>query len=145
MENQTFPANLPSHHPWSKSLAPRLARRSVQNRPAPGVLGSLDAEPRRPGKKPQRLSWRNRAISKAKLKPIRLSWRRRVNLEEELTRLQGEPEAGADLDAEIAIRQRRIDRGQAFDRAVYDYNFALGRYQDTLAKLAAAEQEVIYL
>ena len=31
----------------------------------------------------------------------------------------------------------------AFDRAVHDYDLALGRYQETLTRLAAAEQEVI--
>ncbi len=61
----------------------------------------------------------------------------------ELEALKDAPEATIDLDAEIATRQRRIDRGTAFDRAVHDYDLALGRYQDTLAKLAAAEQEVI--
>ena len=68
---------------------------------------------------------------------------RKMALEEELARLSAEPEAGADLDAEIATRQRRIDRGIAFDRAVHDYDLALGRYQETLTRLAAAEQEVI--
>jgi hypothetical protein len=68
---------------------------------------------------------------------------KKKNLEEELTRLQAEPEAGADLDAEIATRQRRIDRGQAFRIAIANFNTLQVQYQDTLAKLVAAEQEVI--
>jgi hypothetical protein len=68
---------------------------------------------------------------------------RKANLEDEQNRLQSEPEAGADFDTEIATRQRRIDRGQAFLRAIYEYDMAQMQYQNTLAKLAAAEQEVI--
>ena len=68
---------------------------------------------------------------------------RKTTLEEELARLQTEPEAGTDYDTEIATRQRRIDRGQAFQAAVASYNIHLAQYQDTLTKIAAAEQEVI--
>jgi len=68
---------------------------------------------------------------------------RKAALEEELAKLESEPEAGADLDAEITQRQQRIDRGCAFDRAVFNYNLALDLFKDTQEKLSAAEREVI--
>jgi hypothetical protein len=73
----------------------------------------------------------------------RIAVDKKIALEWDFANQQAEPEAATDYDAEIATRQRRIDRGAAFDRAVHDYNLALGRYQDTITRLAAAEQEVI--
>lgn len=67
---------------------------------------------------------------------------RKTALEEELKTLESEPEAGLDLDAEIAVRQRRIERGRTFQKAIQDYEADLSRAQEAQTKVSACEQEI---
>lgn len=138
---QFFPATCPVI--TLKSMAcPKAGIRVGNTPPKPGVIDSLK----------QNRQGLNKTLDEISDKLAKAKWQtedhqtamaRKTALEEELARLQSEPEADADLDAEIATRQRRIDRGVTFNQAVVAYNFALSRYQDTLTRLAAAEQEVI--
>jgi hypothetical protein len=141
VENQSFPAICPAIT-LEQIPCPKAGQKVGVEPTAPGVLEALMQNRQGLAKKLGTFMAEQGNI-KSKVETYKALMAKKVNLEEEQTRLQSEPEAGADLDAEIATRQRRIERGQAFDRAVYDYNLALERYQDTLAKLAAAEQEVI--
>ena len=121
---------------------PKAGIRVGNTSPAVGVIDSLNQNRQGLNKTLDEISDKL-SVAKWQVEEYQTAVAKKENLEAELTRLQAEPEAGADLDAEIAARQQRIDRGHAFDRAIYDYNLALGRYQDTQTKLAAAEQEVI--
>ena len=141
VKSQIFPATCPVIT-LEQTLCPKAGQKVGAEPPAPGVLETLMQNRDGLVKKFENLMAEQGNI-KSQAETYQILMVKKVNLEEEQGRLQSEPEAGADLDAEIVTRQRRIERGQAFDRAVYDYDLALGRYQDTLAKLAAAEQEVI--
>ena len=141
VKNQSFPVTCPAIT-LEQIPCPKAGQKVGAEPTAPGVLEALTQNRQGLIKKSNEI---NNALSAAhqQVTNYQVAVEKKKNLEEELARLQSEPEAGADLDAEIATRQRRIDRGVAFDRAVHDYNLALGRYQDTLTRLAAAEQEVI--
>jgi DNA repair exonuclease SbcCD ATPase subunit len=67
---------------------------------------------------------------------------RKTALEEELVKLESEPDPGQDLDAEIAARERRIERGHAFQQAIRNYEADLTRFQEAQTKIAACEQEI---
>ena len=138
---QFFPATCPAITLESMAC-PKAGIRVGHTPQKPGVIDSLKQNQQGLNKTLDEISDKL-AEAKRQTDEYQALMARKTALEEELTRLQNEPEAGADLDAEIATRQRRIDRGVAFDRAVHDYNLALGRYQDTLTHLAAAEQETI--
>jgi hypothetical protein len=138
---QFFPATCPVITIESMTC-PKAGTRVGNTPPDPGVVEALTANRKGLVKKLTELdaamiSTRNLAMSH------QAAVEKKASLESDLTDLQTEPEVGADLDTEIATRQRRIDRGQAFQTSVASYNIHLVRYQDTLAKLAAAEQEAI--
>lgn len=67
---------------------------------------------------------------------------REAALEEELTKLESEPEAGADLDAEIATRERRIARGRIFQEKIKEYEKDLASFQEARGKIEACTQEI---
>ena len=139
---QFFPATCPVIMIESM-VCPKAGTRVGNTPPEAGVVEALTANRKGLVKKLTELdaamiSARNLAMS------YQAAVDKKASLESDLADLQAEPKAdGADIDAEIATRQRRIDRGASFDRAVHDYNLALGHYQETITRLAAAEQEVI--
>jgi DNA repair exonuclease SbcCD ATPase subunit len=141
VKNQSFPAICPAIT-LEQIPCPKAGQKVGAEPTAPGVLEALTQNRQGLIKKSDEI---NTALSTAhhQVESYRATVEKKKSLEEEQIRLQSEPEAGADLDAEIAIRQRRIERGQAFQAAVDSYNIHLAQYQDTLVKLAAAEQEVI--
>ena len=141
VKSQTFPATCPAIT-LEQVPCPKAGQKVGAEPPAPGVLGTLMQNRDGLAKKLETFMAEQGNL-KSQVETYHALLVKKSNLEEELARLQSEPEAGADLDAEIATRQRRIDRGQAFQAAVASYNIRLVQYQDTLAKLAAAEQEVI--
>jgi hypothetical protein len=141
VKSQTFPTICPAIT-LEQVPCPKAGQKVGAEPPALGVLGTLMQNRDGLAKKLRDLTAEQGNI-KSQAETYQVLMAKKANLEEELARLQTEPEAGADLDTEIATRQRRIDRGQAFQAAVASYNIHLAQYQDTLAKLAAAEQEVI--
>ena len=141
VESQTFPAICPVIT-LEQVPCPKAGQKVGAEPLAPGVLETL-MQNRQGLEKTLATFMADQGNIKSQAETYQALIAKKANLEEEQARLQSEPEAGADLDVEIATRQRRIERGQAFDRAVYDYNLALDRYQETLAKLAAASLEVI--
>lgn len=72
----------------------------------------------------------------------RAAMTRKATLEEDLAKLESEPEAGADLDAEIATRGRRIARGRSFQEAIRDYEATLAQFKDAHGKVEACNQEI---
>ena len=141
VESQTFPAICPAIT-LGQIPCPKAGEKIGTDPPELGVLGALMQNRDGLTKKLQYFTAEQGNI-KSQVETYLALIAKKDNLEEEQTRLQSEPEAGADLDTEIATRQRRIERGHAFQAAVASYNIHLAQYQDTLAKLAAAEQEVI--
>ena len=142
VKSQTFPATCPAIT-LEKVSCPKAGQKVGAEPTVPGVLEALNQNLNGLVKKLE-TSMAEQGNLKSQVETYQALVGKKEALEEELTRLSAESEAvGTDYDTEIATRQRRIDRGVAFDRAVHDYNLALDRYQDTITRLAAAEQEVI--
>jgi hypothetical protein len=72
----------------------------------------------------------------------RAAMTRKATLEEDLEKMESEPEAGADLDVEIATRERRIARGRSFQEAIRDYEATLAQFKDAHGKVKACNQEI---
>jgi hypothetical protein len=139
---QFFPATCPAIT-LMEMACPKAGIRVGHTPQKPGVIDSLKQNQHGLNKTLDEISDK---LSEAKRQTdeYQALMARKTALEEELARLQSEPEAGGtDLDTEIATRQRRIDRGQAFRIAIANFNTLQVQYLDTLTKLAAAEQEVI--
>jgi hypothetical protein len=141
VKNQTFPA-ICSAINLEQITCPKAGQTVGAEPAAPGVLEALTQNRQGLIKKRDEI---NTALLVAhqRVESCRTAAEKKKNLEEELARLQTEPEGGADLDAEITKRQQRIARGDAFKLAAYQYDLALGRYKDNQTKLAAAELEVL--
>ncbi len=141
VKSQTFPATCPAIT-IMQMACPKAGIVIGATPPPPGTLEGLQKTRMELTKKADELG---AELSKLKqqAESCRMAAERKKFLEEELSKLQVEPEAGTDLDTEIAQRQQRIDRGHAFDKAILDYNAALERYQDTQTKLAACAQEIV--
>jgi hypothetical protein len=142
VKNQTFPATCPAIT-LEQIPCPKAGQKVGAEPPEVGVIEALTANQKGYMQKSGELT---RALIDAsgRAESYRAAVEKKKNLEEELARLSTESEAvGTDYDAAILTRQRRIDRGQAFRIAIANFNVLQTQYQDTLAKLAAAEQEVI--
>ncbi|MFA5382466.1 MAG: AAA family ATPase [Candidatus Micrarchaeia archaeon] len=141
VQEQFFPATCPVI--TLESMACPKAGGRVGSAPVdPGVIESLKANRQGLIKAGDEITIKLAEANK-QVTEYQTATARKASLEEELVKLATEPDAGADLDVEIATRQNRINRGSAFERAAYDYDIALGIYKGQMEKLAAAEQEVI--
>ena len=139
---QFFPATCPAIT-LEMMACPKAGIRVGSTPPAVGVIDSLNQNRQGLNNTLDEISDKLSA-AKWQIEEHQAAVAKKENLEAELARLQAEPETSiADLDTEIAARQTRLDRGQAFRLAIANYNIRLAQYQETTAKLAAAEQEVI--
>lgn len=141
VENQTFPATCPVIT-LERIACPKAGEKVGAEPPESGIMEALTANRKELIKQGDEITADLFALQQLD-KGYLTATGKKANLENELVRLQAEPEANADLDAEIAARQQRIDRGRVFNQAIHDYNLALAQYQSTQEKLAAAQQEVI--
>jgi DNA repair exonuclease SbcCD ATPase subunit len=140
VKNQTFPATCPVIT-LEQITCPKAGQMVGAEPPAPGVLKALTQNRQGLIKKSDEIT---AALFTAhqKVETYQAAVEKKKNLEEELTRLQAEPDAGADLDTEIAAREERILKGRVFQENIKKYKGDLSRFQDTQAKIAIAVQEI---
>jgi hypothetical protein len=141
VQEQFFPATCPAIT-LEPMVCPKAGIRVGNTPPEPGVIESLIQNRQGLIKTGDEITAKLSEAHKL-VEDHQSAMPRKTALEEELAKLESEPEAGVDLDAEIAQRQQRIDRGWVFKKAAYDYDIALDIYKAKQEKLAAAEQEVI--
>lgn len=141
VQEQSFPAICPAIS-LQFMACPKAGIRVGHTLPEPGVIESLTQNRQGLIKTGDEITTKLAEANK-QVEEYQAAMTRKAALEEELSKLKSEPEAGTDLDTEIAQRQQRIDRGRAFEKAASDYDIALNIYKANQEKLAAAEQEVI--
>ena len=135
-----FPATCPAIT-LAQVSCPNIGQGVGQEPPAPGVIEALQQNKAGLAKATEQATTRLHEARRQD-EEYRTAMTRKATLEEDLTKLESEPEAGADLDAEIATRERRIARGRSFQEAIRDYETALAQFKDAQGKMKDCNQEI---
>lgn len=140
VQNQTFPAICPAIN-LEQIPCPKAGQIVGAEPPAPEVLEALTQNRQGLIKKSNEI---NTALSAAhqQADSCQAAAEKKQSLQEELARLQAEPDPGADLDIEITTREQRLAKGRAFQSAITKYEGELSRFQETQTKVAVAVQEI---
>ncbi|MDI6752819.1 MAG: AAA family ATPase [Thermodesulfobacteriota bacterium] len=135
-----FPANCPVIT-LAPTSCPNAGQMVGQDPPAPGVIEALQQN-KAGFAKTQVQTIQKLQEARRQNEEYNVAMGRKAALEEELTKMESEPESGVDLYTEIATRERRIARGRAFQKESEDYGRDLAEFQAAQEKVATCEQEI---